>query len=154
MKFKTIITIVLLTFVAVSVFWLVYKQLNISPVPIPVTDRTEGNRVIAYYFHGKVRCANCIKIEQLSQQTIEQEFAPELADKRLEFHSINTGEPANEHFIKDYQLSSNSLVLVLLRDGKQARWENLPEVWNLLDDDAAFRAYVKENVAKMLGELG
>ena len=40
---------------------------------------------------------------------------------------VNVDEPANEHFIKDYQLYSKSIVIVKMQDGKELKWENLDE---------------------------
>jgi hypothetical protein len=77
-----------------------------------------------------------------------------LADGKLKFYSINVDEPGNEHYWDDYKLDSKSLVIVLFRNGKQVKWENLKDVWLLLNDEAAFHNYVKDNTAEYLKEIG
>ncbi len=76
-----------------------------------------------------------------------------MADGKLKFVSINVDEPGNEHYWDDYKLESKSLVIVMMRDGKQVKWDNLKDVWLLLNDEAAFHNYVKENIAAYLKEI-
>ncbi len=58
-------------------------------------------------------------------------------------------QPANEHFVRQYGLSASALVLVG-PDGKPGSWQKLDRTWELVDDEAAFKAYVVEAVAGVL----
>ena len=170
MKTKSLITVALLVFVVVAVGFLVVKEIRTSegiasPLgtgltadsvskgapPIPDTSSTEGNqKVVAYYFHGRVRCVSCVKIEKLSRKAITEGFPKELKNDRLAFRDVNVEEPGNRHFIDDYRLVSQSLVIVEYRDGRQVRWKNLEKVWTLLDSEKEFLPYVKEGVSSYL----
>ena len=65
-----------------------------------------GTRVVAYYFHGRVRCGSCVKIEKLSGRAIRERFPEDLRTGHLAFMEVNIDEPENRHFIDDYRLSS------------------------------------------------
>jgi hypothetical protein len=106
--------------------------------PAEVTDK-----VIAYYFHGTRRCASCRKIEAYSTEAVETGFADDLKGGTLEWHVINIDEEANQHFIKDYQLYTKSVILSHMKDGKEIAWKNLDKVWTLLGSKDDFVTYVQ-----------
>jgi len=172
MKGKSVATFALLAFVAASVVFLIAKELRRSPAVTSSSSMspsslaqateaggggalagrpvTEGHKVIAYYFHGNFRCVSCVKIETLSRKAIMEGFADDLKSGRLEFRGVNVDEPQNRHFIDDYQLTSKSLVVVDLREGRQVRWKNLDKVWTLLDSEKEFVSYVRDGVSAFL----
>ena len=127
---------------------------------VPQAKATDGkpsaaseNQVIAYYFHGTFRCSSCLKIEQYSKEAIEKYFGNELKSGKLVFKVINVEEKGNEHYINDYQLYTKSLVLSLVKDGKEIKSGNLKKVWEYLGNREKFYEYVKSNVDSYLGEL-
>jgi hypothetical protein len=113
-----------------------------------------GTRVVAYYFHGRVRCVSCVRIESLSGKAIRERFPGELRSGLLSFRKVNVEEPGNRHFIDDYRLASQSLVIVEFRDGRQVRWKNLEKVWILLNSEKEFLPYVQEGVSSYLKGAG
>ncbi len=156
MTFRRILTASLLAFVAASVVTLAVREFRGNgfyagkSAGIGTGGAAEGGQVIAYYFTGKVRCTTCRTIEEISRKTIESGFSRELGDGRLRFLVVNFDRPENRHFIEEFRLESSSLVLVAVRDGRPARWKNLPEVWTLADDPPKLEAYVREEVAAMM----
>ncbi len=56
---------------------------------------------------------------------------------------MNVEEPANEHFVVDYQITSSDLVLVDTENGRETEWRNLERVWNLVDNELEFKAFVE-----------
>ena len=110
------------------------------------------HRVVAYYFFMNQRCASCRKIEAWSREAIETAFAQELKDGYLVWRPVNVEEKGNEHFVKDYQLYTKSLILVDEHDGRQVRWANLARVWELLPKKDAFLDYVRGEVRGYLSE--
>lgn len=113
-----------------------------------------GKRIVAYYFHGRVRCVSCVKIESLSGRAIRERFPEELRTGELAFREVNVDVPGNRHFIDDYRLTSQSLVVVEYRDGRRVRWKNLEKVWTLLDSEKDFLRYVQEGVSAYLKGAG
>jgi hypothetical protein len=107
-------------------------------------------KVIAYYFHTTYRCVTCRAIEAFSHEAIEQGFAQALKDGKLDFRVVNVEERANQHFVREYQLFTKSLILVKMKDGKQAEWKNLSRVWELVRRKDAFLRYVQDEVRAYL----
>ena len=123
-----------------------------SPVRADTAVPVQGNRVIAYYFHGNFRCYTCHTMEQYSREAIEANFKNEIASGKLVFSAINTDEKGNEHYVKDYQLYTKSLVLSLVKDGKEKKAENLTKIWEYASDKQKFFDYVSEEVKNFLEE--
>ena len=169
MNSKPIIRILLSVFVVASGILLV-KHMQETSQPGAVSEGSaamaasaslqiaEGNpaetkkppKVIAYYFHTAFRCITCRRIEAYSSEAIEQAFGNALKDGKLEWRVVNVDEHANRHFIRDYQLFTKSLILVKLKDGKQAEWKNLRRVWELVQRKEAFLRYVQDEVRSYL----
>lgn len=171
MRGKKLIRVLLLAFVSAGLGMLLFKGLlrgteagstpsdtagTSSVVAVPGGALGQGGltgpatQVVAYYFHGKFRCASCLAIERLSGKAIREGFPEDLRSGRLEFREVNVDLPENRHFVEDYQLSSQSLVLVQYRDGRQVRWKNLEKVWILLGSEKAFLSYVRYGVSAYL----
>lgn len=206
MKPKSIVTILLLVFVAVSVGYLVARESRApaepakhaavpteEPGPQTVVGEDKGkavaaatgvtnaesagsgrisagkkalksaessaaarqsvphSKVVVYYFHGNTRCFTCRAIENSSRAAVGNGFPDELQKGRLDFLSVNVEEPANEHYVRDYQLVTRSVVLVRYTDGKQEKWKNLDRVWELVRDNDAFARYVQTETRQFLG---
>ena len=109
-------------------------------------------KVIAYYFHGTMRCPTCHKLEQYSKEAIETNFKEAIASGKLEFKVVNVEDKGNEHYGSDYQLYTKSLILSLVKDGKQTKWINLDKIWENVSNKQKFIEYVKSGVADLLKE--
>ena len=117
-----------------------------------VAPQTLDVEVVAYYFHGNLRCRTCKTIEAYSEEAIQSEFADELASGRLVWRVVNIDEPENKHFVKDFELVTKSLVLTEYQDGEVTRWENLKQVWQLVRDKEQLLAYVRSSTRRFLQE--
>jgi len=109
-------------------------------------------KVIAYYFHGTMRCSTCHKLEQYSKEAIETNFKDALASGKLEFKVINIEDRGNERYGKDYQLYTKSLILSLVKNGKEIKWQNIDKIWEYVGNKERFIDYVKNGVAGLLKE--
>jgi hypothetical protein len=150
MSIKKACTIALLMFVAASLVVLAAKSLREGSLAAKIENH--GDRLIVYYFHGKARCPPCEKIETYAHEAVAGSFAAELSDGRIEWKAVDFEEPANEHFVKDFDLIASTVVLVEMRGGATKNWKNLQEVWNLLDDKPAFLEFVQKEVRAFLHE--
>lgn len=97
----------------------------ISISSLPVAADNQPAKVIAYYFHGTFRCPTCYNMEKYSKETIETNFKDALSSGKLEFKVVNVEEKGNEHYVNGYKLYTKSLILSLLKDGKEIRYKNL-----------------------------
>ncbi|MDD5129437.1 MAG: nitrophenyl compound nitroreductase subunit ArsF family protein [Candidatus Omnitrophica bacterium] len=113
---------------------------------------TKTTQVIAYYFYGSMRCSTCHKLEQYSREAIANNFKGELSSDRLVFKTVNVEENGNEHYMKDYQLYTKSLVLSLVKEGKEIKWKNMDKIWERVGNKQGFIDYVKSGVADLLKE--
>jgi hypothetical protein len=161
MKVKTAITSALLLFVAASVILLGIKEFRGRPAG-PVARQQAGppgkkvlDGVIVYYFHGDVRCTTCLTIEAYAREAVESGFAEELKKGRLEWRAVNVDRKGNEHFVRDFQLATRSVVLERLEDGRRKDWRNLQRVWELvMGDRETFVKYVRDETKAFLDAAG
>ncbi len=109
---------------------------------VTTDTNAHAEKVVAYYFHGYRRCASCLKIEAYTKEAIDSFFTEPLTGGRLEWRVVNTDDEENQHFLKDYQLYTKSVVLVAMNNDKQVRWKNLDQVWKLLGDRQKFMEYI------------
>ena len=114
-----------------------------AAAPTTVAPQT-APKAIVYYFHGTTRCATCKTIEAYAHETVASAFAPELKAGSLEWTVVNVDEPANQHFTRDFQLYTRSVVVVDAKDPK--RFKVLDRVWQLVGDKAAFQKYVEQEI--------
>jgi hypothetical protein len=115
----------------------------------PTTNATSP-QVIAYYFHGTVRCETCLLIEGLAKAVIEEQFRAALDAKRLLFLPVDYDLPENAHFLTDYRLPCPSLVLVRQSNGQDETWKLLGDTWQLVHDPAKLNSYVEAEVRRLL----
>jgi hypothetical protein len=148
---RRIISLVLVAFVALSVVWLIAREVSPRRADMSAATPSADRQVMIYYFHRTARCPTCLKIEALAKQEVETSFAAELKHGDMRFASINVEEAGNEHFIKDYELVSQALVLVDYRGGVQQRWKNLEAIWDLVDHEEDFARYVRDEVRLFTG---
>ena len=159
MKSKTIVRILLLAFALGSLAvwgskeWAKSKAIAEAAAAPKVEEtlpQVEGKQVVMTYFLNDVRCPSCKKIEALTVKTAKEDFAEELASGRLVLRIVNFDEPENDHYIRDYQLTTKSVVISERLNGQEVNWTNMDEVWTLLGEPQKFRAYLAEPIRKHL----
>ena len=115
-------------------------------------ESAKGAHVVAYYFHGSFRCSTCHKLEEYSKEAIENNFKDAIASGRLEYKVVNVEDKGNEHYGSDYQLYTKSLILSLVKDGKEIKWKNMDKIWEYVRNKERFIEYAKSGVADLLKE--
>lgn len=163
MKSKSILRTALLSVVGISlVGWALQ---SFAPAPEPANQTSSGfagtavapaklvdrpNGVTAILFHGDKRCRTCIKISDLTRQTLQQQFAGELASGALHIAEVNYDEAGNQPYVSHYQLTSSTVVVTRWQAGRETSWVRLDEVWDRVDDVSKFRDLIAENVRTLL----
>lgn len=149
------LTPVILLFLAVLGIFFVQpgqaeKGQSAPTVPtLPSESPAQASKLVVYYFHGNARCPSCKKIEAYTKEVVQAEFASNLMEGQVEIRSVNVEKPENRHFVQDYQLYTRSVVLERRLSGLQ-HWRNLDQIWHLVHNEEAFKAYVREEVLSML----
>jgi hypothetical protein len=106
--------------------------------------------IVIYYLHMNRRCMTCEKLEAYSEEAVTSGFAEQLKDSLIVWRVVNFEEEGNEHYAKEYQLYSQSLIVSRLRDDKEIEWKNLDKIWELVHDKDEFLAYVQIEVRDFL----
>lgn len=106
--------------------------------------------VIAYYFHGTIRCMACVDIENAAREAVFDHFSLELREGKVEWRAVNYEAPKNRHFSTDFDLPHPSLVLVRERGGFPVAHRLLPKTWELADNPESLRDYVQQELLEFL----
>ena len=109
-------------------------------------ESQELEQIVVYYLHLNRRCATCGKLESYSKEAIDSGFAEQLTDSSIVFRVENFEQEGNEHFAKDYQLYSQSLILSRRHEGKETEWKNLDKIWQLVGNKEEFITYVQSEI--------
>lgn len=163
---KTIVTTLTLAFASISIAIFVFKvtqpdafrrisdaiamEKNIGSPESSGKLQQKGHQVIAYYFHTALRCTTCFTMERYTQEAILTGFPDDIRSGRLVWKAINVDDEENEHFVRDYELYTKSVVIVDMQDGVQVRWKNLKDIWDLVDDKKAFIDYIQAETGSYL----
>jgi len=147
------VTAALLALVLLASMTLVLQAAGVWPAPDHGGD---GAGVIAPLPDGVTvlvlqmgsACASCRKIKAYLQQTLEADFSGPLRGGQLALRSGDYLQPANRHLARRYELVTTTVVLVERRGGAEVRSRKLDRVWKLLNDEAAFRTYVRDEVRR------
>jgi hypothetical protein len=89
-------------------------------------------------------------MERYSREAIEANFKDALASGKLEFKAVNVEDRGNEHFVDDYKLYTKSLILSLVKDGKEVKSKNLDKIWELARNKQKFVEYVTAEVNALM----
>ena len=153
-------TLILTTLAAIISFGAVIAEetKNVAANPAKVvadssalTPETKSSGIVyAYYFHGDVRCATCIKLEEYSREALASGFEKELTDSTLIWQAVNYDDKANAYFIDDYQLYTKALILSRHKDGREAEWKNLDKIWELVRNKVEYIKYVQAETKRFL----
>jgi len=173
MKAKTIVSTVLLLFVAASVAYLVVNESRSQPEADQgvqnagaaqttvkeavaesgvIADETKetGPKLVAYYFHRTQRCRTCLTMEAYANEALREGLPDVIESGELEWHTVNVEEPQNEHFVQDYGLTASALVMVFFENGERKQWKNLDYIWELVSDEWGFKEYVRDEALAYL----
>lgn len=166
-KAKSILTILLLVFLAGSIVFMVVKETVKQPISTDLTITDQENHptntsesqtnvscVSVYYFHRNIRCKTCQTIEAYTKEAIESAFPDALNDQALRWHVVNLDEPENSHFVQDFELSLSTVILERNVNGIQKEWKNLQLVWEIVHDDKdKFLKYIQDETRAYLQDL-
>ncbi len=157
MKFKTILTVILVLFALAAVVVAIVKTANDNVAPTeqaeksPVTQPASApaEKIVVYYFHRNQRCRTCRTIEAFAHEVVQTDFASDLADDKMEWKVENYEQPENRHYIEKFQLASASVVIAKVQAGQVVQWKNLADVWKLVRNKPAFLNYVKSEIKNL-----
>jgi hypothetical protein len=178
---KRTITVILMVFVALSIFYAVNKgmtntdrppagQTSLSPdgqsaadgdqsdeetfAPVVLaSDDLQSNRIQVFYFHRTIRCIGCINVEEAAFEAVSADHSANVENGSLEWRSINFDEEENAHYASRYDLYSQELILIEIRDGVPVRNTKIAEVWEHWNSKPEIRAITNRYIDEWLGGI-
>jgi len=115
-------------------------------------NEKEAPEFNVYYFHGSMRCITCRRIEQYTKETIETDFAEAIREGLVVFREMNMETKENKHYVNEFQLYTQSVVLTREKDGKILKWKNLDQIWNKVKKQEDFKKYIHEETENFMKE--
>lgn len=114
-------------------------------------EMTGETRVRLYYLHAMFRCITCNSIQEKAVKLTESEFSSDLAAKRLEWVEVNFQE--DRAIAEKFDVFASGIVVAVVRADKVVSFERLDEVWNLLENDEKFNAYLRVAIKNALEKI-
>lgn len=156
MKTKTLLSVLLLVFVAVSVAFALRKitpqsndnqqqsnastEADMAATMVGLKTQLAKTQYSAVYFHAPHRCPTCRKIESFSQEAL----LPEIEAANLAWQIADYTTDLNAVLVEQFKVFTSTVVLVEVQDGQVVRWKNLEEVWNHTSDQDDFTAFIHQ----------
>ncbi|XZE17600.1 nitrophenyl compound nitroreductase subunit ArsF family protein [Pirellulaceae bacterium SH449] len=156
MKTKTIVSVLLLAFVAVSIAVAFRKIAPSGTTPqqadsnsslaesadasVALDAKLAETQFTAVYFHAPHRCPTCRKIESFSHEAL----TPEIESGKIAWTVADYTSNENETLVDQFKVFAPTVVLVEVQDGKVVRWKNLEEVWDHTSDQVGFTAFINQ----------
>lgn len=153
---KTLFSLVLLGFVAVSVVFAILKaapeaadnreqaapssEAEFTASPVGLTAKLAESQFSAVYFHAPHRCPTCREIESFSHDAL----TPEIEAGNVAWQIADYTADANASLVDQFKVFTATVVLVEVQEGEVIRWKNLEEVWEHTSDQADFTAFIDQ----------
>jgi hypothetical protein len=125
-------------------------QKQSASVAVAASASEKPDRVMVYYFHSTRRCKTCTGIQQTIEETIRTRFANEIAGGFLTYKDVNIEEPANKHFVEEYQISFSTMIVASMKGDRRLKWENCEKVWDFAHDQPKLADYAAERIGAYL----
>lgn len=123
-----------------------------SVLPDGCLGNLNENQIVVYYFHRKFRCQSCDVLESTLQRTLQVTYADQFGAGRLAMCVINVDEPENRHYLEQFQILSNSIVIVRKKSGLVSSYKTLESIWDISQDREAIDQMLRTEVAGFLSE--
>lgn len=127
-----------------------------SPAPTVTSAPDEGipnvkkaDKIEVLNFHRTQRCWSCLTLGKLSEKTVSEKFADDVASGKVIFKAVNIELPENKEIVNLYQAGGSSLYINAIKDGKNNIVQNM-KVWQLLSDEPAFTNYLETQLRSLL----
>ena len=127
----------------------------VSACKVPEPDNSSGlppsidNGVEVVYFHRAQRCSGCIRMQDMTEYTLNTYFADELESGEIVFVAINLQDSVNADMVQKFGAYTSSLFLNDVEDGADDI-EELTDVWFVLWDEEGFVDTLKDAIKERL----
>lgn len=105
-----------------------------------------ADRIDVVYFHRAERCDACLWAEQMSRQTVERYFAPQLASGKVTFQAADVQKPENRALASKYRAGGSQLFLNYVKDGRD-RIVEAQQTYPFVGNQARFSGLLRDMIA-------
>ncbi len=77
-------------------------------------------------------------------------FSKEIDGAIIELKIINIDDKENEHFIKDYDLYMQAVILSKIVDDKEIMNKNLDKIWDLVENKEKYYLYIEQEIKEFM----
>lgn len=77
-------------------------------------------------------------------------FSKEIDGAIIELKIINIDDKENEHFIKDYDLYMQAVILSKIVDDKEIMNKNLDKIWDLVENKEKYYLYIEKEIKEFM----
>jgi len=92
-------------------------------------------------------------LEKNCREAIEANFKDALASGKLEFQVVTLGDKGEGYYANYYKIYARTLILSLVKDGKELKWKNLDKAGAYMNNQEGFLDYINKEVSAFLGEI-
>ena len=117
--------------------------------PVEIPNVKSADKIEVVNFHRTQRCWSCSTLGKLSEKTVNEKFADEVASGRVIFKAVNVELPENKEIVNLYRASGSSLYINAIKDGENNIVQNI-KVWKYLSDESAFTSYLETQLRSLL----
>ncbi len=103
-----------------------------------------GLQIAVYYLHATFRCVTCNTIESMTKALLDSTYSDALAKGTIQWIEADFME--NTALAKQFEVVSSCVVVAEMKDGVVTDYKRLDEVWTLMQDPAAFNAYISDAI--------
>jgi hypothetical protein len=123
------------------------------PVPAPSQQSNLPDRVDVVYFQRGKPCACIAVIGENIQAVVLKDFMEESTAGKLTYTLLDSSDRANIAIVRKYNTPPFGLFLTLVK-GTTEKIVPVEEIWAMTGDEAKYKEYVKNAIAKSLkGEM-
>ena len=153
-RLKQILTKGLLAFALISIGFAMGKHTAQpdKPADSPPPPSATGRQIAVYYLHATFRCATCNTIESMTRALLDSAYGKDLEEGRLQWIEADFME--NTALAKQFEVVASCVVVAEMKDGAVTDYKRLDEVWTLMQDPAAFNAYISAAIDGYLEKDG
>jgi hypothetical protein len=130
--------------------WIILAGLAVLSAGCGSQGSKPPTTVVCTCFLNEHPCESSRRLEAWTKDALEAGFAPDLQSGRITFRSINYDLPENAHYLRDYALPFQSIVLQ--DSGNPKRWVRLDKLWEMIGDQKVFRQYVQDETGKFIAD--
>jgi hypothetical protein len=139
-KIVSLCKILLLSFALISIGYMLGKN-SVREQRSSMGIAGNADHVAVYYLHSTFRCETCNRIEAMTKDLLEREYADFLGDGRMLWNEIDFMK--NTELASQFEIAASTVLVADVREGKVIRYQRLDEVWTLTGDRNAFDSYLR-----------